>query len=148
MQLRSIAMALVRLVLALSLVAVLAPLGSHEAVAGRFGSGDSEPAKDGDGEKASSATAAPAKGGANTYSAEELRARAEARARAEEEQANAPPAPPVAAVVKVVKPAPVVRKDAEVAGCAPGKLCIVCVAGCNGTVNGIVHAAPKAAAKP
>ena len=93
MQLRSIAMALVRLVLALSLVAVLAPLGSHEAVAGRFGSGDSEPAKDGDGEKASSATAAPAKGGANTYSAEELRARAEARARAEEEQANAPPAP-------------------------------------------------------
>lgn len=34
-------------------------------------------------------------------------------------------------------------KDADVPGCTTGMLCIVCLAGCNNTVNSIVHSVPK-----
>ena len=37
-----------------------------------------------------------------------------------------------------------VNRDLEVEGCAVGMICIVCLAGCNGEPNIIVHAAPKA----
>ncbi len=47
------------------------------------------------------------------------------------------------AVIKT-KPATVAtRKDADVPGCGPGMICTVCIAGCTGAVNVIVHAAPK-----
>jgi len=47
------------------------------------------------------------------------------------------------AVVKA-KPAKVVtRKDIDVPGCSPGMICTVCLAGCSGAVNVIVHAVPK-----
>ena len=39
---------------------------------------------------------------------------------------------------------PPVNRDLEVEGCAVGMICIVCLAGCNGEPNIIVHAAPKA----
>jgi hypothetical protein len=43
-----------------------------------------------------------------------------------------------AKAAKVSKPA-----DIEVPGCSPGMICTVCLAGCNGAVNVIVHAVPK-----
>jgi hypothetical protein len=45
----------------------------------------------------------------------------------------------------VTPAAAVVRKrvDAEVPGCAVGKICTVCVAGCYGDNNSIIFAAPK-----
>ncbi|MEZ5815823.1 MAG: hypothetical protein R3D44_01920 [Hyphomicrobiaceae bacterium] len=42
------------------------------------------------------------------------------------------------ATVRMSKP-----KDTDVPGCSPGMMCIVCLAGCNGAVNSIVHEAPK-----
>ena len=31
-------------------------------------------------------------------------------------------------------------EDAKVAGCAPGMMCTICIAGCSGPTDGIVHA--------
>lgn len=55
-------------------------------------------------------------------------------------------APPVARAQAMVKSkaAPMSKaKDIEVPGCSPGMICTVCLAGCNGTVNVIVHSVPK-----
>ncbi len=51
-------------------------------------------------------------------------------------------APMTAAAVTVAPPAMIID---DVPGCTPGKMCIVCVAGCRGPRNGIIHAAPRAA---
>ena len=44
---------------------------------------------------------------------------------------------------KIVQVAPTAQRGIEVPGCAPGKLCIVCIAGCNTEANEIVHSIPK-----
>lgn len=49
-----------------------------------------------------------------------------------------PATTPAAAPAVVLKPL-----DLDVPGCATGMMCTVCVAGCNGPTNGIVHATPK-----
>jgi hypothetical protein len=46
------------------------------------------------------------------------------------------------AVVKT-KPIQSTPKEIDVPGCSPGMICTVCLAGCNGAVNVIVHAVPK-----
>jgi hypothetical protein len=53
-----------------------------------------------------------------------------------ETPARAQAVTPAAAVVRK-------RVDAEVPGCAVGKICTVCVAGCYGDNNSIIFAAPK-----
>lgn len=55
-----------------------------------------------------------------------------------EKAAVVTPAPVPAAPAVVLKP-----QDPDVPGCSTGMLCIVCVAGCNGPTNGIIHATPK-----
>lgn len=58
--------------------------------------------------------------------------------------------PATAAVVTPVTPAPEAAKPVilkalvpDVPGCAAGMMCTVCVAGCNGTSNSIIHVMPK-----
>lgn len=46
------------------------------------------------------------------------------------------------AVVKA-KPIQSKPKEIDVPGCSTGMICTVCLAGCNGAVNVIVHAVPK-----
>ncbi len=134
------------MVLAMSLA--LMPLVGNPVEAGRFGvenggAVDTTAKADEPAKKALPTGNKP--GTATTFSDEEIRARAVAREIAEEEARNAPPPPPRAAVVRVVKkPVRVVPPDVEVAGCGAGMSCIVCVAGCNGSVNTIIHAMPKA----
>jgi hypothetical protein len=58
------------------------------------------------------------------------------------------PAVPAAAPLRAqaITKAPVQKiapKDADVPGCTTGMICIVCLAGCNGDVNMIVHSVPK-----
>lgn len=128
--------ALVRLACGLCLAVTLVPFTGHEAAAD---------AKDAKAAKADDAKDKKgAKKGAGTYTPEEIKALEEARKRLEEEAQDAPPPPRRAAAVKVVKPAPVMKKDAEVSGCTPGKLCTVCVAGCAGEKNAIVHTSQTA----
>lgn len=52
--------------------------------------------------------------------------------------------PARAAAAVTAKPAaPAKPADVEVAGCAPGNYCIVCLAGCTGNVDGVVSAVAK-----
>lgn len=54
------------------------------------------------------------------------------------------PQPARAAVAVVPKPAaPAKPAEIEVAGCAAGNFCIVCLAGCTGDVDGIVSSVAK-----
>ncbi|MBS0243014.1 MAG: hypothetical protein JSS20_12620 [Proteobacteria bacterium] len=52
-----------------------------------------------------------------------------------------------AAAVIAKPPAPAKRQDYHPAGCAPGKLCIVCVAGCPDHVGEIVSSRPQTIAE-
>lgn len=137
MRLFGVCKAAVRLAVAAALFGVLAPIASFEAAAGF---GVASPGEAADADKA----AAGSKGG-NTYTKEEIQAREEARKRAEEEAETNPPPPRAPAKAKVVTPVPVpvVKKDEDVEGCAPGKICIVCVAGCNAGPRSIVHSITK-----
>lgn len=126
-----------RLAVAAVLFGVMAPMASNKAAAG-FGVASPTDAAEAD-------KAATASKGGNTYTKEEIQAREEARKRAEEEAEKNPAPPRAPAKAKVVKPAPVpvVKKDEVVDGCAPGKICIVCVAGCNAGPQSIVHSITK-----
>lgn len=148
MAMRSVAQVVARTAIVLAMSLVMVPLVGDPAAAGRFGV-DTSGAVDTTAKADEPAKKTPPTGNkpgtATTFSDEEMRARAVAREIAEEEAKNAPPPPPRAAVVRIVKkPVRVVPADIDVAGCGAGMACIVCVAGCNGSINTIVHAMPKA----
>jgi hypothetical protein len=142
MQPRFIAKAFLRLALAVSVVAIMAPLASHDAEAGRAVRRHSRGV--GAAITARAAAASAREGVSNTNSAEESEAGGEDHKRADVDAASAPAVLPRASVAKVLKAASVVNKDDDVPGCGAGNLCTVCVAGCNGEVNAIVHSVPKA----
>jgi hypothetical protein len=138
MQPRSIFKALVRLAVAASLMAVMAPMSRHEAEAGRLV------------KRHGSKAGAAITGNSATAGATERRVEDSAGAESEAGEGalhradnGAPQSPLRASVARVLPAAPVVDNDEDVPGCAPGKLCTVCVAGCNSDTHAIVHSVPK-----
>jgi hypothetical protein len=142
MQPRSISKALLRMAFAALLVAVMAPMASHEVEAGRVGKRSSGGVGALLAGKAAAAVARD-RVGSSSGAVEESESGPADHAGGEEAAASAQAAPARASVAQALKAASSVRKDVEVPGCAPGNLCTVCIAGCSGDINAIVHSVPK-----
>jgi hypothetical protein len=131
MTLQSTLRAFARTFVGLALVAGSLPLMANDAEAGR---------------RVSAASAAPVVRTINRDKEEKTTEEPAAQAEDVTASSDNEAAPPVARAQAVVKSkaAKVTRaKDIEVPGCSPGMICTVCLAGCNGAVNVIVHAVPK-----
>ena len=130
MTMQSILRAVARTFVGLALVAGSLPLMANDAEAGR---------------KISAADAAPVVRTINRNKEEKTTEEPAAQAEDATASSDNEAATPVARAQAVIKSkaAKVIPKDIEVPGCSPGMICTVCLAGCNGAVNVIVHAVPK-----
>jgi hypothetical protein len=139
---RFVVRALLRLALALALIAIMAPLASHEAEAGRRFSRHGRAV--GVVTTSRAAAASARKSASHAHSAEESGAGSEDANKTDGDTFSPSGELVRASVAKVLKAAPAAHVVDEVPGCAPGNFCTVCVAGCSGEVNAIVNSVPKA----